>query len=249
MSKPDDGKPDVWSLRPIYLLTPVPLGMLGMLIGPFIGMLHGDRSPFGLLVPGLLLGYAGMGIQSVGFAAAMRWMELRSIARVVRYVVASALGALCGATLGVAGAIVDFGMVYVGVFLGVLGASVGFAVAMLGDLFASNSRHRWWFRFAGLLVAVVITSVGASAGNWVRAWSVATAREAVLAEVAIAMTSDEVDRAAGAPDRRESLSRSAAQDDMVWTYTRGDPASSRPMVVIIVFRNGKVSEVRRHVVD
>jgi hypothetical protein len=80
----------------LYLLAPVPLAVLSLLgLHAVLALALPESGTFLTL---LGYGYAGLGLQSLLFALAMRWLEPRCAVG-LRSLLAAVLGGLCGGSL------------------------------------------------------------------------------------------------------------------------------------------------------
>lgn len=233
--------------RPLgYFLFPVPCAVAGFVASTLLLARRLPEPGFVVLVSLFLWvgGYAIMGVQSLIFAAAMSWLEQRPRTWRTRYVAASVLGSVLGATLGfvVPPAPMAFAL------FGLLGASAGAAAAMLVDSTAYPPEAKPRRVVARLLLAIVIPCVGGAAGRLAQEWWIDAARARVLADVSVGMTYDEVARAAGDPSvdsRKTPFARPTESADVVWIYERGDPGGADGLQVLVSFKNEKVVAIRR----
>lgn len=121
-----------------YALAPVPIALLGLLgLYAVLALALPESGTFlSLLGPG----YAALGMQSVLFALAMRWLEPRCAAA-VRAVLAALLGTLCGGSL----LLLDWALTGApppNLLFPVLGAFAGLTTSLLAGLLPGGGAKR-----------------------------------------------------------------------------------------------------------
>jgi hypothetical protein len=122
----------------VYLLLPVPLAVLGLM--GLHALLAVARPESGTYLSLLGYGYAALGMQSLLFALAMRWLD-RRCSLGLRCLLAAVLGGLCGGSLHLLDLVVTGTMPQSYLFV-VLGALAGALTTLLASRLPGPAKNK-----------------------------------------------------------------------------------------------------------